>query len=58
MAGPLVVTNFLILSQTETKIYFKLKGVPGGPTMTFPVSRYTLVRAVGSSLHGRYTHSF
>lgn len=58
VAGPLVVTKFLILSQTETKIYFKLKGVPGGPTMTFPVNRYMLVRAVGSSLHGRYTHSF
>lgn len=56
MAGPLGVTHFLILSKTETNIYFKLMRLPGGPTLTFRINKYTLVRDVVSSLRRHRMH--
>ncbi|XP_076975520.1 suppressor of SWI4 1 homolog [Tamandua tetradactyla] len=56
VAGPLGVTHFLILSKTETNIYFKLMRLPGGPTLTFKVNKYTLVRDVVSSLRRHRMH--
>lgn len=56
MAGPLGVTHFLILSKTETNIYFKLIRLPGGPTLTFRINKYTLVRDVISSLRRHRMH--
>ncbi|XP_060001220.1 suppressor of SWI4 1 homolog isoform X3 [Lagenorhynchus albirostris] len=65
VAGPLGVTHFLILSKTETSVYFKLIRLPGGPTLTFrinklstrhPVLQYTLVRDVVSSLRRHRMH--
>ncbi|XP_006898896.1 PREDICTED: suppressor of SWI4 1 homolog [Elephantulus edwardii] len=56
VAGPLGVTHFLILSKTETNIYFKLMRLPGGPTLTFRVNQYTLVRDVVSSLRRHRMH--
>lgn len=56
VAGPLGVTHFLILSKTETNIYFKLMRLPGGPTLTFRIDKYTLVRDVISSLRRHRMH--
>ncbi|XP_055975868.1 suppressor of SWI4 1 homolog [Sorex fumeus] len=56
VAGPLGVTHFLVLSKTETNIYFKLMRLPGGPTLTFRVLKYTLVRDVVSSLRRHRMH--
>ncbi|XP_066109442.1 suppressor of SWI4 1 homolog isoform X3 [Saccopteryx bilineata] len=56
VAGPLGVTHFLILSKTETNIYFKLMRLPGGPTLTFQINKYTLMRDVISSLRRHRMH--
>eukprot|EP00069_Balaena_mysticetus_P021690 bmy_13759T0 len=56
VAGPLGVTHFLILSKTETSVYFKLMRLPGGPTLTFRINKYTLVRDVVSSLRRHRMH--
>ncbi|XP_058584075.1 suppressor of SWI4 1 homolog isoform X5 [Neofelis nebulosa] len=56
VAGPLGVTHFLILSKTETNIYFKLMRLPGGPTLTFRINKYTLMRDVVSSLRRHRMH--
>uniref|UniRef100_A0A8C9A7F0 Peter pan homolog n=1 Tax=Prolemur simus TaxID=1328070 RepID=A0A8C9A7F0_PROSS len=56
VAGPLGVTHFLILSKTETNVYLKLMRLPGGPTLTFHVNQYTLVRDVVSSLRRHRMH--
>ncbi|XP_030741523.1 suppressor of SWI4 1 homolog [Echinops telfairi] len=56
VAGPLGVTHFLIFSKTETNIYFKLIRLPGGPTLTFRINQYTLVRDVVSSLRRHRMH--
>ncbi|XP_048198227.1 suppressor of SWI4 1 homolog [Perognathus longimembris pacificus] len=56
VAGPLGVTHFLILSRTDTSVYFKLMRLPGGPTLTFQVNKYTLVRDVVSSLRRHRMH--
>ncbi|KAM9685355.1 suppressor of SWI4 1 homolog [Trichechus inunguis] len=56
VAGPLGVTHFLILSKTETNIYFKLMRLPGGPTLTFRINKYALVRDVVSSLRRHRMH--
>uniref|UniRef100_A0A8C3VXT0 Peter pan homolog n=1 Tax=Catagonus wagneri TaxID=51154 RepID=A0A8C3VXT0_9CETA len=56
VAGPLGVTHFLIVSRTETNIYFKLMRLPGGPTLTFRINKYTLVRDVVSSLRRHRMH--
>ncbi|KAB0388187.1 hypothetical protein FD755_003143 [Muntiacus reevesi] len=56
VAGPLGVTHFLIVSKTETNVYFKLMRLPGGPTLTFRINKYTLVRDVVSSLRRHRMH--
>ncbi|XP_054418002.1 P2Y purinoceptor 11 isoform X1 [Pteronotus mesoamericanus] len=56
VAGPLGVTHFLILSKTETNIYFKLMRLPGGPTLTFQINKYALIRDVVSSLRRHRMH--
>uniref|UniRef100_A0A2K5F7F8 Brix domain-containing protein n=1 Tax=Aotus nancymaae TaxID=37293 RepID=A0A2K5F7F8_AOTNA len=56
VAGPLRVTHFLILSKTETSVYFKLMRLPGGPTLTFQVKKYSLVCDVVSSLRRHRMH--
>ncbi|XP_036048676.1 suppressor of SWI4 1 homolog isoform X2 [Onychomys torridus] len=56
VAGPLGVTHFLILSKTDSSIYLKLMRLPGGPTLTFQINKYTLVRDVVSSLRRHRMH--
>lgn len=56
VAGPLGVTHFLILSKTDSSVYLKLIRLPGGPTLTFQIHKYTLVRDVVSSLRRHRMH--
>ncbi|XP_051011924.1 suppressor of SWI4 1 homolog [Acomys russatus] len=56
VAGPLGVTHFLILSKTDNSVYLKLMRLPGGPTLTFQINKYTLVRDVVSSLRRHRMH--
>ncbi|XP_004633065.1 suppressor of SWI4 1 homolog [Octodon degus] len=56
VAGPLGVTHFLTLSRTDNSIYLKFMRLPGGPTLTFQINKYTLVRDVVSSLRRHRMH--
>ncbi|XP_057623358.1 suppressor of SWI4 1 homolog [Chionomys nivalis] len=56
VAGPLGVTHFLVLSKTDNSVYLKLMRLPGGPTLTFQINKYTLVRDVVSSLRRHRMH--
>jgi ribosome biogenesis protein SSF1/2 len=46
VAGPLGVTHFVLLSQTNKNVIFRLGKVPHGPTLTFRVEAYSLARQV------------
>uniref|UniRef100_A0A674G6V4 Suppressor of SWI4 1 homolog n=1 Tax=Taeniopygia guttata TaxID=59729 RepID=A0A674G6V4_TAEGU len=56
VAGPLGVSQFLVLSKSQTGINLKLFRLPGGPTLTFKVLQYSLVRDVVSSLRRHRMH--
>ncbi|XP_051827439.1 suppressor of SWI4 1 homolog isoform X2 [Antechinus flavipes] len=56
VAGPLGVSHFLIFSKTEKNVTFRLIRLPGGPTLTFRVTKYSLVRDVVSSLRRHRMH--
>ncbi|XP_075822803.1 suppressor of SWI4 1 homolog isoform X2 [Microtus pennsylvanicus] len=55
VAGPLGVTHFLVLSKTDNSVYLLMR-LPGGPTLTFQINKYTLVRDVVSSLRRHRMH--
>ncbi|XP_068939215.1 suppressor of SWI4 1 homolog isoform X2 [Petaurus breviceps papuanus] len=42
VAGPLGVSHFLIFSKTEKNVTFRLIRLPGGPTLTFRVTKVNL----------------
>lgn len=46
MAGPLGVTHFLILSQSDEHVNLRLGRVPRGPTLSFQVDSYMLMKHV------------
>lgn len=46
VSGPLGVTHFLILSQTTLGVNLRICRVPRGPTLSFRVLNYTLMRSV------------
>lgn len=56
VAGPLGVTHFIVLSKTDSSVYLKLMRLPGGPTLTFQINKYTLIRDVVSSLRRHRMH--
>ncbi|KAM4880215.1 suppressor of SWI4 1 homolog isoform 1-T1 [Sylvia borin] len=56
VAGPLGVTQFLVLSKSQSGINLKLFRLPGGPTLTFKVLQYSLVRDVVSALKRHRMH--
>ncbi|KAM6038300.1 uncharacterized protein VSU04_015746 [Chlamydotis macqueenii] len=56
VAGPLGVTHFLVFSKSSSSINFKLFRLPGGPTLTFRVTQYSLIRDVVSSLRRHRMH--
>ncbi|XP_062454312.1 P2Y purinoceptor 11 [Rhea pennata] len=56
VAGPLGVTHFLVFSKSPSSINFKLFRLPGGPTLTFKVTQYALIKDVVSSLKRHRMH--
>ncbi|XP_068778810.1 P2Y purinoceptor 11 [Struthio camelus] len=56
VAGPLGVTHFLVFSKSPSSINFKLFRLPGGPTLTFKVTQYSLIKDVVSSLKRHRMH--
>lgn len=46
VAGPLGVTHFIIFSATDFGSYMRIARVPHGPTLTFRISSYSLVRDI------------
>ena len=50
VAGPLGVTHFLLLSATEHASYLRIGKSPRGPTVTFKVHEYSLMRDVAHSM--------
>lgn len=46
MAGPLGVTHFLLLTQTEETVNLRIAKFPQGPTLYFNVCAYTLNRDI------------
>ncbi|XP_058677413.1 suppressor of SWI4 1 homolog isoform X2 [Ammospiza caudacuta] len=56
VAGPLGVSQFLVLSKSQSGVNLKLFRLPGGPTLTFKVLQYSLVRDVVSALRRHRMH--
>ncbi|KAJ6654543.1 hypothetical protein lerEdw1_006850 [Lerista edwardsae] len=56
VAGPLGVTHFLVFTKTPSTINLKLIRLPGGPTLTFRVTQYSLIKDVVSSLKRHRMH--
>ncbi|CAM4611193.1 unnamed protein product [Lepidochelys kempii] len=56
VAGPLGVTHFLVFTKSPTNVNFKLVRLPGGPTLTFKVTQYSLIKDVVSSLKHHRMH--
>lgn len=50
VAGPLGVTHLMMLSKTEIGTYLRFCRIPRGPTLTFKIQEYSLVRDVISLL--------
>ena len=46
VAGPYGVTHFIVLSKTEKAPYLKICRLPRGPTLTFKVNEYSLMKDV------------
>lgn len=56
VAGPLGVSQFLMLSKSQSSINLKIFRLPGGPTLTFKVLQYSLIRDVVSALRRHRMH--
>ncbi|XP_077181935.1 suppressor of SWI4 1 homolog [Paroedura picta] len=56
MAGPLGITHFLVFTKTPTTVNLKLFRLPGGPSLTFRVTQYSLIKDVVSSLKRHRMH--
>nr|XP_020667738.1 suppressor of SWI4 1 homolog [Pogona vitticeps] len=56
VAGPLGVTHFVVFTKTPATINLKLFRLPGGPTLTFRVTQYSLIKDVVSSLKRHRMH--
>ncbi|XP_062492545.1 suppressor of SWI4 1 homolog [Pezoporus occidentalis] len=56
VAGPLGVTHFLVFSKSASSINLKVFRLPGGPTLTFKVMEYSLLRDVVSAQRRHRMH--
>lgn len=57
MAGPLGVSHFLIFSSTINGTYLRMAKFPRGPTLTFRVLQYSLMRDISNLLKNPTTMS-
>jgi ribosome biogenesis protein SSF1/2 len=46
MAGPLGITHFMIFSQTDRGTNLRICRCPHGPTLTFRVKEYSLIKDI------------
>ena len=46
VAGPYGISHFMIFSKTETSPYLKICRLPRGPTLTFKVNEYSLMKDI------------
>ena len=46
VAGPYGISHFIVFSKTETSPYLKICRLPRGPTLTFKVNEYSLMKDV------------
>lgn len=46
MAGPLGVTHMVLMSQTDNGTNIRIARTPKGPTLTFHVQQYALIKDV------------
>ncbi|XP_043938260.1 suppressor of SWI4 1 homolog [Protopterus annectens] len=56
VAGPLGITHFMMFTKTSTGVNFKLARLPRGPTLSFKVLQYCLIKDVVSSLKKHRMH--
>ncbi|XP_038640509.1 suppressor of SWI4 1 homolog, partial [Scyliorhinus canicula] len=56
VAGPLGVTHFIIFTKSLTSVNFKMARLARGPTLTFKVHQYCLVKDIVSSLKRHRMH--
>ncbi|XP_059846890.1 suppressor of SWI4 1 homolog [Hypanus sabinus] len=56
VAGPLGVSHFLIFTKSPASVNLKLARLPRGPTLTFRVCQYSLVKDIVSSLKRHRMH--
>ncbi|GCB83165.1 hypothetical protein scyTo_0023908, partial [Scyliorhinus torazame] len=56
VAGPLGVTHFFIFTKSLTSVNFKMARLARGPTLTFKVRQYCLVKDIVSSLKRHRMH--
>lgn len=56
VAGPLGVSHFLVFTKTQTNVNFRLARLPKGPTLSFQVTKYSLIKDVVSSLKRHRMH--
>ncbi|XP_032868232.1 suppressor of SWI4 1 homolog isoform X3 [Amblyraja radiata] len=56
VAGPLGVTHFLIFTKSSNCVNLKLARLPRGPTLTFRICQYSLVKDIVSSLKRHRMH--
>ncbi|XP_064457213.1 suppressor of SWI4 1 homolog [Ornithodoros turicata] len=57
VAGLLHVTHMVVFTKTEQSVYMRVARLPRGPTLTFQVENYSLMRDVLSSLKKKVTYS-
>lgn len=49
MAGPLNVSHLVVFTKSETHMYLRILKLPRGPTLTFQIKEYALIRDILSS---------
>lgn len=49
MAGPLNVSHLVIFTKSQTNMYLRILKLPRGPTLTFQIKEYSLVKDIVSS---------
>lgn len=50
IAGPLNVSHIVVFTKTKINMYFRILKLPHGPTLTFQIKEYSLIRDVIASL--------
>lgn len=49
MAGPLNVTHLVVFTKSDKAMYLRIAKLPRGPTLTYQIKEYSLMRDIISS---------